>query len=200
MSFLSRRGALHCARRVLFQARDVSRRVHSIRTVGVVGLGLMGHGIAQIAAQAGYQVTAVETSSQSLETGMKRIALSVDKVMAREVKAGKMTPAEVKGRAEEVLAKITPSTQLKDISQCDLIVEVELVLDHFTTVFWSHHSLPLRNKGDCRKYASKMGLLYETWSYGQARGNICLQYFLPAHHQHGKGLGKTGAVCRPALL
>ena len=41
-----------------------------IKTVGIVGLGLMGHGVAQVTAQAGYNVVAVESSTDALQVGM----------------------------------------------------------------------------------------------------------------------------------
>jgi 3-hydroxyacyl-CoA dehydrogenase len=46
------------------------------KKVGVVGLGLMGHGIAQVVAQAGFQVVAVESSPDALKTGLKRFVTS----------------------------------------------------------------------------------------------------------------------------
>jgi 3-hydroxyacyl-CoA dehydrogenase len=51
----------------------------------------MGHGIAQVSAQAGYQVVAVETSDAALAAGMKRIDGSLSKVFSKEVAAGKIT-------------------------------------------------------------------------------------------------------------
>ena len=51
-----------------------------IKKVGMVGLGLMGHGIAQTAALKGFDVVAVDANPQSLESGMKRIQSSLDKL------------------------------------------------------------------------------------------------------------------------
>lgn len=45
---------------------------YDIKKVGVVGLGLMGHGVAQITAQAGFQVLAIETNQEAIDRGMKR--------------------------------------------------------------------------------------------------------------------------------
>lgn len=50
----------------------VITRSLAIQKVGVIGLGLMGHGVAQMAAQAGYQVVAVEAQAHALELGYKR--------------------------------------------------------------------------------------------------------------------------------
>lgn len=48
------------------------RRFSQFKKVGVVGLGLMGHGVAQVTAAAGFQVLAIETKSDALAVGMKR--------------------------------------------------------------------------------------------------------------------------------
>ena len=55
----------------------------SIKTVGVVGLGLMGHGVAQITAQTGYNVVAIELQSTALDAGLKRIQSSLNKVISK---------------------------------------------------------------------------------------------------------------------
>ena len=52
-----------------------------IKKVGVVGIGTMGHGIAQISAQAGYDVLVVDTTDELLKKGMS----TIDKVMTRNV-------------------------------------------------------------------------------------------------------------------
>ena len=65
--------------------------VSEIKTVGCVGLGLMGHGIAQLSASAGYGVVAVETSEAAIEVGRGRIETSLRKLLGRSVKKGKLT-------------------------------------------------------------------------------------------------------------
>ena len=61
-----------------------------IERVGVVGCGLMGHGIAQICAQAGWDVTVRELAQEPLDKGMAKI----EKQLARAVEKGKMEQAE----------------------------------------------------------------------------------------------------------
>ena len=51
--------------------------------VGTVGLGLMGHGIALVSAQAGYQVIAVEAKPDALEMGKKRITSSLNRILSK---------------------------------------------------------------------------------------------------------------------
>ena len=86
-----------------------------IKAVGVVGLGTMGAGIAEVCARHGYRVLAIEPDADSLERGRGSIARSTERAVAR----GKLTEAE----REEMLARITFSTQLEDLAAADLVVE-----------------------------------------------------------------------------
>ena len=86
-----------------------------IRTVGVVGAGLMGHGIAQVAAQAGYDVVVRELDDARLEKGIGKIS----KQLARAVEKGKATQEDADG----VLARIRGTVDYGDLADCDLVVE-----------------------------------------------------------------------------
>ncbi|HKD99465.1 MAG TPA: 3-hydroxyacyl-CoA dehydrogenase family protein [Planctomycetota bacterium] len=87
----------------------------AIQNVGVIGCGLMGHGIAQVAAGGGHEVTVVESDAAALEKGLQRIRGS----LAKLVEKGKL-------RAEDATAvnnRIHPSTKLSDLAGADLVVE-----------------------------------------------------------------------------
>ena len=84
-------------------------------TIGVVGLGTMGAGIAEIFARHGYQVVGVEKDDDGVERGRQHLANST----ARAVKREKITDAE----QSELLGRISFSTSLKDLSEADLVVE-----------------------------------------------------------------------------
>ena len=86
-----------------------------IQTVGVVGLGTMGAGIAEVCARHGYRVVAIEPEADSLERGRGSIAGSTE----RAVRRGKLTEQE---RAD-ILDRIAFSTQLDDLASADLVVE-----------------------------------------------------------------------------
>jgi 3-hydroxybutyryl-CoA dehydrogenase len=86
-----------------------------IKTVGVVGCGLMGSGIAQVCAEAGYAVRVREVSEDLLKKGLGRI----DSFLQRGVAKGKM-PAE---RAREILAKLQGTTSLEALRDCDMVIE-----------------------------------------------------------------------------
>ncbi len=86
-----------------------------IKKVGVVGCGLMGAGIAQISAQAGFDVVVSEINDELLNKGLA----SIKKVLAKAVEKGKATQPDV----DAALAKIKGTTDMKDFADCDLIME-----------------------------------------------------------------------------
>jgi 3-hydroxybutyryl-CoA dehydrogenase len=86
-----------------------------IKTVGVVGCGLMGSGIAGVAARHGYQVIVSEADDELLAKGLDRIRASLAKAVWR----GKVGQDEM----DEALARIQGTTRLEDFAPCDLIVE-----------------------------------------------------------------------------
>jgi 3-hydroxybutyryl-CoA dehydrogenase len=86
-----------------------------IKQVGVLGCGLMGHGITQITAQAGYDVVVREVDDDKLASGIGKIS----KQLARAVEKGKAT----QGDADAVLDRINGTTDYHDLADCDLVVE-----------------------------------------------------------------------------
>ncbi|OLE35655.1 MAG: 3-hydroxybutyryl-CoA dehydrogenase [Actinobacteria bacterium 13_1_20CM_3_68_9] len=86
-----------------------------ISKVGVVGCGLMGHGIAQICAQAGWEVVVREVSQEKLDGGVGKI----EKQLARAVEKGKMEQSE----ADSVRGRVTPTLDYADLADCDLVIE-----------------------------------------------------------------------------
>lgn len=114
----------------LLRQQVVPRRSFSVaaagwqpQTVGVVGLGLMGHGVAQVTAEAGFRVVAVEAKPEFLETGKKRIENSLAKVVAKNVAKGVYDEAGGKKAYDEILSRIVYSTDLTAVASCDIIVE-----------------------------------------------------------------------------
>lgn len=86
-----------------------------IRSVGVVGGGQMGSGIAQVAAQSGFTVILVDRSTATLERSQSTMKRS----LARLVTKGRLTEAT----AGETLARLTCQTSLDSLADCDLIIE-----------------------------------------------------------------------------
>jgi len=87
----------------------------AIEKIGVVGCGLMGSGIAQTAAQAGFQVTVREVSTQFIDKGFANI----DKSLARLVQRGTLTAAQ----RESARNRLRGTTKLDDLAGCDFIIE-----------------------------------------------------------------------------
>ena len=83
--------------------------------IGVVGCGLMGSGIAEIAARSGSDVIVVERDTVSLSAGAER----VEKSLSRAVAAGKLPEAE----ANLARANLTFSENFEDLAQCQLVIE-----------------------------------------------------------------------------
>jgi 3-hydroxyacyl-CoA dehydrogenase len=94
-----------------------------IKKVGVVGCGLMGHGIVQVAAQGGFQVVAVETEQRFLDAGLQRIEKSLAKLGEKQVKDGKASPEEASRSATQARGRIRGSLDRRDLADCDLVIE-----------------------------------------------------------------------------
>ena len=87
----------------------------AINKVGVLGCGLMGHGIAQISAQNGWDVVVREVDQDALDKGLARI----DKQLARAVSKEKMTQDE----ADAIKGRIQGTLDYADLADCDLVIE-----------------------------------------------------------------------------
>ena len=88
----------------------------AIKKVGVLGCGLMGSGIAQTAAQSGYEVVVREINQELLDKGLGKIRDFLSKGVERE----KLSQTDM----DETLSKITGTTELSDLSDCDIVIEV----------------------------------------------------------------------------
>jgi 3-hydroxybutyryl-CoA dehydrogenase len=87
----------------------------AIEKLGVVGCGLMGSGIAEVAARAGYATTVREMSDELLAKGRARI----EKSMQTGVERGKLAAAA----RDEALARLRFTTRLEDLADCDVVIE-----------------------------------------------------------------------------
>ncbi len=87
----------------------------SINVIGVVGVGLMGAGIAEQAARCGYRVVVREVDDAMLRAGQARIQKSVDRALER----GKVTQEA----RDSTLGRITGVTDLEHLSDCDVVIE-----------------------------------------------------------------------------
>ena len=89
-----------------------------IKTIGVLGAGTMGNGIAQVAAQTGYNVIMRDIKDEFVANGLKNI----DKFLSKSVEKGKMEASE----KDAVLGRIKGTTEMSDLKDVDLVIEVVL--------------------------------------------------------------------------
>ncbi|MBW1721744.1 MAG: 3-hydroxyacyl-CoA dehydrogenase family protein [Deltaproteobacteria bacterium] len=87
-----------------------------IKKIGVVGAGTMGNGIAQVAAQNGYDVIMRDIKDEFVERGLKNI----EKFLTKSVEKGKIEASE----KDAVLSRIKGTTDMNDLKDSDLVVEV----------------------------------------------------------------------------
>ena len=86
-----------------------------IKTIGVVGAGQMGSGIAEITLTSGFNVLMSDVTAEAVEKGRLRIVKDFD----RRVQKGKMTDAE----KEATLKKLSTTVKLEDFGKCDFVIE-----------------------------------------------------------------------------
>ena len=87
----------------------------AIKNVGVIGCGLMGSGIVQVAAQSGFQVLFVEANDDLVKRGLDRLRQTLD---------GLVSKGKLESRAkDETLGRIAGTTRLEDLKASDLVVE-----------------------------------------------------------------------------
>lgn len=139
----------------------------TIKKVGVMGCGLMGSGIAQVAAQSGFQTIIGEVSEDLLGRGIGRI----QGFLGKDIEKGKITREE----GEATLKRIKGTTDLQDFADCDLVIEAIIenmdekrklysALDSICkpeTIFASNtSSLPVIEMAAATKRADRVGGLH----------------------------------------
>jgi 3-hydroxybutyryl-CoA dehydrogenase len=87
----------------------------AIKTVGVLGCGLMGSGVAQVSAAAGYKTIVADVHRKVLDRGMARIQKFLDDGIAK----GKLTTEQ----KDQTLGNLTATTEMAAMKDCDLIIE-----------------------------------------------------------------------------
>ena len=92
--------------------------MNEIRKVGIVGLGTMGAGIAQVSVQSGHETVGREVTDQLGERGRA----TIDRYLTRGVEKGRLSKEE----RDAALARLTLTTELSDLAGCDLVIEAVL--------------------------------------------------------------------------
>jgi 3-hydroxybutyryl-CoA dehydrogenase len=90
-----------------------------IKKVGILGCGLMGSGIAQVAAMAGFDTTVLEVEQKYLDKGFAGIEKSLSKFAERPPEKGGITAQQKK----EIQARLKGTTKAADLADCDIVIE-----------------------------------------------------------------------------
>lgn len=143
-----------------------------IEKVGVLGAGLMGHGIAQVAAEAGYQVVLREVDESSLQKGVARI----EKQLARAVEKGKATQQD----ADAVRARINGTLAYADLADCDLVIEAITESLPLKLEMWREVDAIVKAEAIFATNTSSLAVIDQAAATGRPAQFVGLHYFNPA--------------------
>ena len=93
----------------------MSQSSKDVRTIGVVGAGTMGHGIAQVLVRAGYNVFLLDIADSLVKAGAERISRG----LGRDVEKSRMTEDE----RQQALSRLKPTTMVADLRQAEFVIE-----------------------------------------------------------------------------
>ncbi|MFT7297585.1 MAG: 3-hydroxybutyryl-CoA dehydrogenase [Sphingobacteriales bacterium] len=113
--------------------------MNKLKTIGVIGAGAMGSGIAQVAATAGHEVILHDNSSQGLKAAMEKLNALFDKLVAK----GKYSQED----ANAILERITPAESLEKFKPCGLVIEA--IIENLKIKQSIFHQLEDIVDGDC---------------------------------------------------
>ena len=186
-----------------------------IKTVGVIGSGAMGSGIAQATALAGYQVVLYDLNDEILQSALGRIHKSIDKGVER----GKTAPAT----AEQAKENFTLATSLQSMNSTDLIIEaapekMELKRDIFRELdeITPDHAILSSNTSSLsisaiaastKRPEKVVGLHFFNPAHIMRlveviRGDLTDEATMEASQAFAESLGKTAVICKdtPAFI
>src|SRR5215212_2473598 len=143
-----------------------------IGKVGVVGAGLMGHGIAQVSAQAGYDVVLREADQGRLDKGIGKI----EKQLARAVEKGRMEQSD----ADDVRGRIQGTTNYSDFSDCDLVIEAITEDLGLKLEMWRELDGIVKDGAVLETNTSSLSVIDQAASTGRPERFIGLHFFNPA--------------------
>src|SRR5436309_3389823 len=143
-----------------------------ISKVGVLGAGLMGHGIAQVAAQAGYDVVLREVDQEHLDKGIGRI----EKQLGRAVEKGRMEQSD----ANAVRGRINGTLDYGDYADCDLVVEAITENLQLKVDMWKELDGIVKDGAVLATNTSSLSVIDQAASTGRANRFIGLHFFNPA--------------------
>jgi 3-hydroxybutyryl-CoA dehydrogenase len=143
-----------------------------IERVGVLGAGLMGHGIAQVAAQSGYQVVLREVDEPTLAKGLGKI----EKQLARSVEKGKMSQQDADG----VRGRINGTAHYRDLADCDLVIEAITENLALKLEMWREVDEIVKPQAIFATNTSSLSVIEQASVTGRPGQFVGLHYFNPA--------------------
>jgi 3-hydroxybutyryl-CoA dehydrogenase len=143
-----------------------------IEKVGVLGAGLMGHGIAQVAAQSGYEVVLREVDDAKLAKGVAKI----EKQLARAVEKGKSSQED----ADAVRARIHPTVHYRELADCDLVIEAITENLALKLEMWKEVDEIVKPEAIFATNTSSLAVIDQAAATGRPERFVGLHYFNPA--------------------
>jgi 3-hydroxybutyryl-CoA dehydrogenase len=143
-----------------------------IKKVGVLGAGLMGHGIAQVAATAGYEVILREVDDAALAKGIGKI----EKQLARAVEKGKSSQED----ADAVRARIHGATDYAELADCDLVIEAITENLALKLEMWKELDAIVKPDAVFATNTSSLAVIDQAASTARPAQFVGLHYFNPA--------------------
>jgi 3-hydroxybutyryl-CoA dehydrogenase len=143
-----------------------------IEKVGVLGAGLMGHGIAQVAAQSGYEVVLREVDEATLQKGIGKI----EKQLARAVEKEKSTQEE----ADAVRGRIKGTVSYGDLADCDLVIEAITESLPLKLEMWREVDAIVKGDAVFATNTSSLAVIDQAAATGRPESFVGLHYFNPA--------------------
>jgi 3-hydroxybutyryl-CoA dehydrogenase len=132
----------------------------------------MGHGIAQVAAQSGYEVVLREVDQEHLDRGVERI----EKQLARAVEKGRVEQSD----ADEVRGRISPTLDYGDLSDCDLVIEAIVEDLDAKLEMWREVDAIVKDEAIFATNTSSLGVIDQAAATKRPDRFLGLHYFNPA--------------------
>ncbi len=144
----------------------------AISKVGVVGGGLMGHGIAQICAQAGWEVVLREVDDDTIAKALGMI----DKQLGRAVDKGRMEQSE----ADEIRGRISATTEYAELADCDLVIEAMTEDLEAKLAMWAEVDPIVKEAAYFATNTSSLSVVEQAASTSRPERFLGLHFFNPA--------------------
>jgi 3-hydroxybutyryl-CoA dehydrogenase len=143
-----------------------------IEKVAVLGAGLMGHGIAQVAAQSGYQVVLREVDDATLQKGLGKI----EKQLARAVEKGKSTLQD----ADAIRGRLHGTVDYGELADCDLVIEAITESLPLKLEMWREVDRIVKPDAVFATNTSSLAVIDQAAATGRPGQFVGLHYFNPA--------------------